>query len=96
MKELVKLGNFGVAKSLSPTISYARTMVTKPEYLAPEVKKNSNYTYAADIWALGVTFYQLIILDYPFEGSSLDEIQANISAGKKSQFQKIIKLMKNL
>jgi len=92
MKELVKLGNFGVAKSLSPTIKYARTMVTTPEYLAPEVKKNSNYTYAADIWALGVTFYQLIILDYPFEGSSLDEIQANIEAGKKKPIPKDYKI----
>ena len=92
MKDMAKLGNFGVAKSLSPTINYARTMVTTPQYLAPEVKKNSNYTYAADIWALGVTFYQLIILDYPFEGSSLDEIHANIAAGKKKPIPNDLKI----
>ena len=103
MKDMAKLGNFGVAKAVSPTINYAKTMVTKPEYLAPEVKKNSNYTFEADIWALGVTFYQLIILDYPFEGNSIDKIQANIEAGNikpipkdckiDSKFIKIVKEM---
>ena len=92
IKDMAKLGNFGVAKSLSPTIKYAKTIVTKPQYLAPEVKQNINYSYEADIWALGVTFYQLIILDYPFEGSSLDEIHANIAAGKKKPIPNDLKI----
>ena len=92
MKDMAKLGNFGVSKALSPTIKSAKTMVTTPEYLAPEVKQNTNYTYEADIWALGVTFYQLIILDYPFEGSSLLEIQANIAEGKKKPIPKDCKI----
>ena len=92
MKDMAKLGNFGVAKVVSPTISYAKTMVTMPEYLAPEVKKNVNYTFEADIWALGVTFYQLIILDYPFEGDSIDKIQANIAAGNKKPIPKDCKI----
>ena len=92
IKDMAKLGNFGVAKSLSPTIKYAKTIVTKPQYLAPEVKQNINYSYEADIWALGVTFYQLIILDYPFEGSSIDEIQKNISKGKKKPIPKECKI----
>ena len=102
-KDMAKLGNFGVAKALSPTINYARTMVTTPEYLAPEVKKNSNYTYEADIWSLGVTFYQLMILDYPFEGNSPDEIQANIAEGKIKPIpknckfdEKFIKIIKEM
>ena len=92
MKDMAKLGNFGVSKVLSPTIKSAKTKVTTPKYLAPEVKKNRNYTYEADIWALGVTFYQLIILDYPFEGSSLLEIQANIAEGKKKPIPKDCKI----
>ena len=92
IKDMAKLGNFGVAKSLSPTIKYAKTMVTKPQYLAPEVKQNTNYSYEADIWALGVTFYQLIILDYPFEGSSLKEIQDNIANGKIKPIPKECKI----
>jgi NIMA (never in mitosis gene a)-related kinase len=92
MKDMAKLGNFGVAKALSPTINYAKTMVTTPEYLAPEVNQNKIYTYAADIWALGVTFYQLIILDYPFEGDSIDIIQENIEEGKKKPIPKDCKI----
>jgi NIMA (never in mitosis gene a)-related kinase len=92
MKDMAKLGNFGVAKSLNPTINYAKTMVTKPHYLAPEVKQSKIYTYEADIWALGVTFYQLIILDYPFEGSSIKEIQDNIAKGNKKPIPKECKI----
>ena len=92
IKDMAKLGNFGVAKSLSPTIKYAKTMVTKPQYLAPEVKQKSNYSYEADIWALGVAFYQLIILDYPFEGSSLNEMQDNIAKGKIKPIPKECKI----
>ena len=92
MKDMAKLGNFGVATALSPTINYSKTLVTAPQYLAPEVYKNSKYTYEADIWALGVTFYQLIILDYPFEGSSLEEIQKNIKTGNKKPVPKDCKI----
>ena len=93
MKDMAKLGNFGVAKALSPELNYAKTLVTTPQYLAPEVKEKEKYTCQADIWALGVTFYQLIILDYPFEGS-LEEIQTNIEKGNKKPIPKDCKIDK--
>lgn len=45
-----KLGDFGLV--------YAKTIVAKPQYLAPEIIKKEEYTYMADIWSLGVIFYQ--------------------------------------
>ena len=76
-----KLGDFGVAKALSPTLGYAKTIVATPKYLAPEIINKERYTYMADIWSLGVTFYQLMYLKYPFEGKTDEEIEKNILEG---------------
>ena len=76
-----KLGDFGVAKTLSPTLRYAKTIVATPKYLAPEIIKKEGYTYMADIWSLGVTFFQLMHLQYPFEGKTDEEIENNILNG---------------
>ena len=87
-----KLGDFDVAKILSPTLKYAKTKVTTPQYLAPEIINNEVYDSKADIWSLGVTFYQLITLSLPFEGNSEEEIQENIVKGNKKEIPKDYKI----
>ena len=83
--DLAKLGNFGVAKELRPGLTYTKTKVSSPQYLAPEMIEEKRYTNKADIWCLGLTFYQLMILDYPFEGSTDEEKHKNILEGKKKE-----------
>ena len=83
--DLAKLGNFGVAKELRPGLTYTKTKVSSPQYLAPEIIEKKKYTNKADIWCLGLTFYQLMILDYPFEGSTDEEKHKNILEGKKKE-----------
>ena len=87
-----KLGNFGLAKDFSPSLIRSTTMVTSQEYLAPEVIKDKSFKYETDIWALGVTFYQLIILDYPFEGKSIEEKYKNIEKGNIKPIPKDCKI----
>ena len=81
-ENIAKLGYFGVAKTLKSGLQYTRTIVSTPQYSAPEILKNEEYSNKADIWSLGVTFYQLIILNYPFEGRN-EEMEKNILEGKK-------------
>ena len=38
-------------------------------YLAPEIVDGENYSFEADIWALGVTFYELMNLKKPFRAN---------------------------
>ncbi len=80
-----KLGYFNVAKELTSGLNYAKTIVASPLYSAPEIINEKEYSYAADIWSLGVTFYQLITLDYPFEGKTEEEIKDNIRNVKKKE-----------
>lgn len=87
-QDFAKLGDFGVAKALNSTLHYAKTLVTEPQYSAPEIIEKNLYSYEADIWSLGVTFYQLITLNFPFEGESIEEMQNNILKGNKKKIPK--------
>lgn len=35
-------------------------------YIAPEVLKETPYSFEADIWSLGVMLYEMCALEYPF------------------------------
>eukprot|EP00002_Diphylleia_rotans_P031425 TRINITY_DN6527_c0_g1_i1.p1 TRINITY_DN6527_c0_g1~~TRINITY_DN6527_c0_g1_i1.p1 ORF type:complete len:1021 (-),score=183.21 TRINITY_DN6527_c0_g1_i1:528-3590(-) len=80
---MVKLGDFGVAKTISSTV-LARTMVGTPYYLSPEVVKGDAYDFKADIWSLGCIFYELCTLNRPFQGDNMFQLMAII---QKSQYK---------
>eukprot|EP00746_Dinoflagellata_sp_MGD_P025829 gnl/MRDRNA2_/MRDRNA2_160843_c0_seq1.p1 gnl/MRDRNA2_/MRDRNA2_160843_c0~~gnl/MRDRNA2_/MRDRNA2_160843_c0_seq1.p1 ORF type:complete len:436 (-),score=88.01 gnl/MRDRNA2_/MRDRNA2_160843_c0_seq1:6-1313(-) len=63
---VVKLGDFGVAKTLSETAGVASTCVGTPYYLAPEICRSQPYGFKADVWSLGVILYELVTLEVPF------------------------------
>ena len=53
----IKLGDFGVSKNLQ-SLKMANTFIGSVDYMAPEVVEGKNYSFEADIWSLGVTFYE--------------------------------------
>lgn len=50
-------------------------------YWAPEVIKLSKYSTSADIWALGVTMYQIATGEHPFTVSNEDEFRDDVLTG---------------
>lgn len=48
------------------------------DYIAPEIIKDEDPTYAADLWSLGVIIYQLFTGKSPFKGASLHYTLENI------------------
>ena len=55
----IRLGDFGVARILEHTVAKAQTQVGTPYYIAPEILKGRSYTNKADVWSLGVLFYEI-------------------------------------
>ena len=94
-QNFAKLGDFEVAKNVSSTYGQTKTIVTTLEYSAPEILNNQKYSFEVDIWSLGVTFYQLITLNYPFEGEDNNEIEKNILERKIKEIPKDCKIDKS-
>lgn len=82
--DFVKLGDFGIARVLTHTKDIAKTVVGTPYYLSPEIIENKPYSFASDIWSLGVLLYEMCCLRPPFDASSLHELASKILKGKYS------------
>lgn len=67
----LKLGDFGVARSLIE--GGPDQVMGKPYYLSPEALEG-HLTPQVDLWAVGVTLYELITLQRPFLGKTPDEV----------------------
>lgn len=71
----LRLGDFGVARSFLET--GAKTLLGKPYYLSPEALRGV-LSPDVDLWAVGVTLYELLTLERPFQGKSPPEVFGNI------------------
>jgi RAC serine/threonine-protein kinase len=70
----VKLTDFGLCKE---NVGYGSTTATfcgTPEYLAPEVLCESDYSRAVDWWGLGIVLYEMICGKLPFFHRDQDEL----------------------
>jgi serine/threonine-protein kinase len=78
----VKLMDFGIAKDQTAAdLTKVGMLVGSPSYLAPEVLNGDAADPKADIWALGVTLYELITGEKPFKGKDADELFGSIRRG---------------
>lgn len=56
------VADFGIAKFRN----YSETITGTPTYMAPEVRQNKVYDKSVDAWALGIIFFELATLQFPF------------------------------
>ena len=62
-----KLTDFGISRDLKRSVAYCNTFVGTLRYMAPERINNDPYTYASEIWALGVVLIQCATGEYPYK-----------------------------
>jgi serine/threonine protein kinase len=77
----IKLGDFGIAKSLEQGNSCAKTMLGTPCYFSPELIWDQPYGEKAEAWAAGCVLYELTALKRPFQGNSVSAVCVKILAG---------------
>lgn len=78
----VKLADFGLAKVNISKLNPAKSFCGTPAYLAPELVKHTGGHQAVDVYALGVTVFELITGKLPFNGSNIPELYKEITIGK--------------
>ncbi|MGA8906864.1 MAG: serine/threonine-protein kinase, partial [Acidobacteriaceae bacterium] len=85
----VKLLDFGVARRLpgsdpsqfsatTQTLSERRVMAGTPVYMSPEVLRGEVPDARADIFALGLVFYEMLAGRHPFRGANITVTTAQI------------------
>uniref|UniRef100_M4B8G8 non-specific serine/threonine protein kinase n=1 Tax=Hyaloperonospora arabidopsidis (strain Emoy2) TaxID=559515 RepID=M4B8G8_HYAAE len=70
-ENVVKVGDFGIAKTLDSTLDQAQTMVGTPYYMSPEVCESKPYSYASDVWSLGCILYEMLALRHAFDAPNI-------------------------
>jgi NIMA (never in mitosis gene a)-related kinase 1/4/5 len=80
-RNLVKLGDFGIAKQMDDTSVFALTCVGTPYYLSPELIEGRPYNQFSDVWALGVLPFQMVAFRYPFDAPMLPALALKIVNG---------------
>lgn len=81
----IKLGDFGISKTLSTQTNLAVTACGTPFYFSPELINGKPYREPSDVWALGVLLFELLTLQRPFNGDNIASLAIAITNGKHDE-----------
>jgi len=85
----VVIGDFGFAKQ---GVNITSTKLGSPITMAPEVLSTNSKSYSnkADLWSIGVCFYQMLFGKTPFDANNFDDLREKIlsQSGKNLKFPK--------
>jgi len=76
---LLKVLDFGIAKSTATDLTQTGTTLGTPRYMAPEQLRSARTVDArTDVWALGVVLYELLCGKPIFDGDTATELAVSI------------------
>lgn len=75
---VIKLADFGFAKLLGTEDQQVETILGSPLNMAPEVLDRQAYNSKADIWSIGVSFYEMIFGKVPYTASNIIDLLKKI------------------
>ncbi len=75
--QIVKIMDFGIAKSLEEVRRSTTVVGGTPYYMAPEQATGSGVDHRADLYALGVTLFQLVTGELPFRDGDVTYLHAH-------------------
>ena len=62
----IKIGDFGLSKSLAASLQRCNTKCGSPVYMSPELASGRAYDRGCDVWALGATLVEMASLKTPW------------------------------
>jgi len=71
---VIKVGDLGIAKSLSNSYEMAQSVAGTPYSMAPEILRQEKYGQKTDIWSLGCVLYEMATFKRPFEGKDVQSL----------------------
>ena len=90
-EEVVKVVDFGIARLVDFSHTQTNFLIGAPAYMAPELlTASAKANEKTDIWALGVTLYELIAYQRPFRGNTIEELKQNIVYSRPKPLAQIV------
>lgn len=75
----VKLGDFGIAKNEKEAENHGK-ILGSVHFLAPEVLTGQPFSIQSDLYAAGITFFQLVTGILPFDGTTEEVAKAQVKS----------------
>ena len=74
----VKIGDLGLARSISTTRLNLKSYSGTINYMSPEIHLGKEYSLNSDVWSAGCVIYELIQLKSLFSKENISEIENNV------------------
>ncbi len=85
--------DFGLARditSLEASLTGTGGILGTPAYLAPEqIEPDGRIDARTDVWALGITLYEMVAGERPFGGATMDTLLANIRTAEPDDVRRV-------
>jgi len=78
----VVVTDFGLAKMFQSHDELHRTLCGTDAYMAPEMVARRSYSYAVDLWSLGILIYEMVTGKTPFLAKDTKELHRKILSEK--------------
>ena len=88
-RDVLKITDFGIARLVDSRRTNTGAILGSPSYMAPEQISGDKVSGAADVFSLGVSFFELLTGELPFKGESLAQLAMQISQGKHPDVRKL-------
>ncbi|HXM43327.1 MAG TPA: protein kinase [Bryobacteraceae bacterium] len=82
LNETVRLLDFGIAKTLRPNRDFTFHNFGSPSYCSPERLGRSQVDQQADLWAVGVTLYEMVAGCPPYQAENTRKLERLIQSGR--------------
>jgi hypothetical protein len=82
LNETVRLLDFGIAKTLRPGRDFTFHNFVSPSYCSPERLGRSQVDQQADLWAVGVTLYEMVAGAPPYQAENTRKLEKLIQSGR--------------
>lgn len=76
----VKIADLGFAKELAYE-DLSQTQCGTPLIMAPEILNGTVYNHKADVWSLGVVYFEMLTGFTPFNGMNKNDLIKNLTKG---------------